>query len=112
MYDISNTIDIVSVIPFFIELGIGVIMAQNEELELLKLCRMLRIFRIAKISRHNENLRILVRTMMSSTGELMFMCTLIGLSIVVFSSACYLVENGQKDTKFTSIPRIGVLNFF
>ena len=65
LHDISNIIDIISVMPFFIELGVGVIMAQNEELELLKLCRMLRIFRIAKISRHNENLRILIRTMMS-----------------------------------------------
>ena len=51
---------------------------------------MLRIFRIAKIGRHNENLRTLSRTMYASGDEIAFMAGLLSLSIIIFSSLCYL----------------------
>lgn len=66
---------------------------------------MLRVFRIAKLSRHNSNLRVMISTMRNSTGELCFMLTLMALSILVFSSACYLAEKQVLNTKFTSIPQ-------
>ena len=56
----------------------------TEAIKILKLCRMLRIFRVAKIGRHNENLRIMMRTMAASSGEMAFMGTLIMMSIVIF----------------------------
>ena len=84
---------------------------------------MLRIFRIAKIGRHNENLRILSRTMYASGGEITFMASLLSLSIIIFSTICYLgqvkkgfcltcrfyfdaikVESHETNTAFTSIP--------
>ena len=60
-----------------------------------------RIFRVAKVSRHNANLRILVRydwiffflfeaniyrTIMSSMHEIAFLTTLLSLSILIFST--------------------------
>ena len=50
--DMSNFIDVLSVLPFFIELLINIFDHQSGdgEFRLLKLCRMLRIFRIAKVT--------------------------------------------------------------
>ena len=42
--------------------------------------------------------------MLSSTGELCFMITLLSLSVIIFSSACYIAEHGMEHTQFTSIP--------
>ena len=42
--------------------------------------------------------------MLDSVGELCFMLTLITLSIVIFSTACYLAEYKQQNTYFSSIP--------
>ena len=78
---------------------------------------MLRVFRIAKIGRHNENLRILIRTMYASGGEIAFMASLLSLSIIIFSTLCYLgnskiilnfvnflVESSDEKSEFSSIP--------
>ena len=68
----------------------------GEALKILKLCRMLRIFRVAKIGRHNENLRIMMRTMAHSSGEMAFMGTLIVLSIVIFRYILILFNSEQN----------------
>ena len=99
---ISIKIDVLTVTPFIVDL-ILLNSTSDTTLKLLKLCRMLRIIRVAKIGRHNENIRIMLRTMVSSRGEMAFMATLIILSSVIFSSLCYLAE-GSVDDSFKSIP--------
>ena len=87
----SSWIDIISVVPFLIE-----IFFKNgfnySDFEILRMARMLRIFRILKLMRHNENLRILIRTMKDSITEISFIFTSIAFTSILFGTAIYIVE--------------------
>ena len=63
---------------------------------------MLRIFRILKLMRHNENLRILIRTMNDSIGELSFILTSISFSAIAFGTATFLVEKDIPGANYES----------
>ncbi len=94
-----NTIDVVSIIPYFITLGTE--MAEDPDggkeakgggeqatsLAILRVIRLVRVFRIFKLSRHSKGLQILGQTLKASMREL-------GLLIFFFSSAssCFPVQ--------------------
>lgn len=114
--NMMNTIDVVSIIPYFITLGTE--MAEDPEggrevkgsgdqatsLAILRVIRLVRVFRIFKLSRHSKGLQILGQTLKASMRELGLLIFFLFIGVILFSSAVYFAEAEEKDSFFTSIP--------
>uniref|UniRef100_T1KBN6 BTB domain-containing protein n=1 Tax=Tetranychus urticae TaxID=32264 RepID=T1KBN6_TETUR len=118
--NIMNTIDVLSIIPFFMTLAT----ALNEEpdqpmdiyslhtektssgtsLVILRVIRLVRVFRIFKLSRHSKGLQILGMTLKSSMRELALLMFFLLIGVILFSSAVYYAEAGHEKSNFKSIP--------
>ncbi|KAG5267467.1 hypothetical protein AALO_G00222100 [Alosa alosa] len=115
--NMMNTIDLVSIIPYFITLGTeladdpGDIKAQEAKaggeatsLAILRVIRLVRVFRIFKLSRHSKGLQILGQTLKASMRELGLLIFFLFIGVILFSSAVYFAEAEEKESYFTSIP--------
>lgn len=104
---IMNMFDVVAILPFFISLIVQQTEGNCESAKKsgsLIFIRIMRVCRIFKLSKHSQGLRILGLTIKTSMHELgMFFFFLI-VAMVIFSSAVYYAEAGEKDTQLTSIP--------
>ncbi|XP_016409971.1 potassium voltage-gated channel subfamily A member 1-like [Sinocyclocheilus rhinocerous] len=114
--NMMNTIDVVSIIPYFITLGTE--MAEDPEggkeakgggeqatsLAILRVIRLVRVFRIFKLSRHSKGLQILGQTLKASMRELGLLIFFLFIGVILFSSAVYFAEAEEKVSFFTSIP--------
>lgn len=110
--NIMNTIDIVSIIPYFVTLGTelattpddDVNSSQNMSLAILRIIRLVRVFRIFKLSRHSKGLQILGQTLKASMRELGLLIFFLFIGVILFSSAIYFAEVDEPQTQFVSIP--------
>ncbi|KAG1936449.1 potassium voltage-gated channel subfamily A member 1 [Pimephales promelas] len=114
--NMMNTIDIVSIIPYFITLGTELAEdpdggkevkgggEQATSLAILRVIRLVRVFRIFKLSRHSKGLQILGQTLKASMRELGLLIFFLFIGVILFSSAVYFAEAEEKDSFFTSIP--------
>ncbi|XP_069488714.1 potassium voltage-gated channel subfamily A member 10 [Ambystoma mexicanum] len=108
--NIMNTIDIVSIIPYFVTLITELIQQteptgqQNMSLAILRIIRLVRVFRIFKLSRHSKGLQILGQTLKASMRELGLLIFFLFIGVILFSSAVYFAEVDEPQTQFTSIP--------
>ncbi|KAL3058254.1 hypothetical protein OYC64_010431 [Pagothenia borchgrevinki] len=110
--NIMNTIDIVSIIPYFVTLGTELATtpdedlnsSQNMSLAILRIIRLVRVFRIFKLSRHSKGLQILGQTLKASMRELGLLIFFLFIGVILFSSAIYFAEVDEPETHFVSIP--------
>ncbi|KAL6112534.1 kcna10 [Pungitius sinensis] len=110
--NIMNTIDIVSIIPYFVTLGTELATtpdedlnsSQNMSLAILRIIRLVRVFRIFKLSRHSKGLQILGQTLKASMRELGLLIFFLFIGVILFSSAIYFAEVDEPQTQFVSIP--------
>lgn len=99
-----NVIDLLAILPFYVELGLKNSSEQNFSLAFLRILRLVRVFRIFKLSRHSSGLQILGLTLRKSLRELGLLIFFLIIGVVIFSSMVYYAENGDEDTLFHSIP--------
>ena len=99
-----NVIDLLAILPFYVELGLKNSSEQNFSLAFLRILRLVRVFRIFKLSRHSSGLQILGLTLRKSLRELGLLIFFLAIGVVIFSSMVYYAENGDEETLFTSIP--------
>lgn len=101
-----NTIDLVSILPYFV----GLLFANkhfdnlNNARRMLTLFRVLRILRIFKLARHSTGLKSLGYTLRRSYKELGLLMMFLTIAVLLFSSLAYFAEKEEPDTKFASIP--------
>ena len=98
-----NIIDLLAILPFYVELGLKN-SEQNFSLAFLRILRLVRVFRIFKLSRHSSGLQILGLTLKKSLRELALLIFFLAIGVIIFSSMVYYAESGVEDTKFESIP--------
>ncbi|KAJ7998739.1 hypothetical protein DPEC_G00208000 [Dallia pectoralis] len=111
-HNIMNTIDIVSIIPYFVTMVTEVWTTpdedinsgQNMSLAILRIIRLVRVFRIFKLSRHSKGLQILGQTLKASMRELGLLIFFLFIGVILFSSAIYFAEVDEPQTQFVSIP--------
>ncbi|XP_029542715.1 potassium voltage-gated channel subfamily A member 10-like [Oncorhynchus nerka] len=111
-HDIMNTIDIVSIIPYFVTMvtelwttpDTDINSSQNMSLAILRIIRLVRVFRIFKLSRHSKGLQILGQTLKASMRELGLLIFFLFIGVILFSSAIYFAEVDEPQTQFVSIP--------
>ncbi|XP_023680309.2 potassium voltage-gated channel subfamily A member 1-like [Paramormyrops kingsleyae] len=107
--NIMNTIDIVSILPYFITLGTDLAQQQGNgqpamTFAILRIIRLVRVFRIFKLSRHSKGLQILGHTLKASMRELALLIFFLVIGVILFSSAVYFAEADEPTSQFTSIP--------
>ncbi|KAI7814150.1 potassium voltage-gated channel subfamily A member 1 [Triplophysa rosa] len=104
-----NSIDIVSILPYFITLGTDLAQQQGNgqqamSFAILRIIRLVRVFRIFKLSRHSKGLQILGHTLRASMRELALLIFFLVIGVILFSSAVYFAEVDEPSSQFTSIP--------
>lgn len=76
-----NIVDIVAVIPFFVDMFPTPVMVDS-----IRVFRLIRVSRVVKMARHSQNLRIMLITMRDSLEDLYFLLILLMFSTVIWST--------------------------
>ncbi|EYC03533.1 hypothetical protein Y032_0093g2642 [Ancylostoma ceylanicum] len=108
---IMNIVDLVAIIPFYLELGLtmfGIDVASLSDIKgallVVRVLRVLRVVRILKLGRYSSGMRTFALTLRSSARQLGMMGMVLSTGVVFFSTLLYFVEKDEEDTPFTSIP--------
>eukprot|EP00116_Pleurobrachia_bachei_P006669 sb/3466931/ len=104
-----NIIDLISIMPYYMELLIPKNKDSNGNLEnfgglvILRVLRLFRVLRVFKLSRHSKNMVAFGIALRASVAELLSLALFILIDIIVFASALYYCEMDVEGTKFDSI---------
>jgi len=99
-----NLIDVVVVVPFYVELLAGTVVSNFTVLRVLRLTR---LFRLVKLGKYFEALEIIVRVFRRCTKMFYVMGVYLILALCFSSAAMYYVESGKWDPITQSYLRTG-----
>lgn len=95
--DFMNVIDLLAVLPFYIELvaaaAMGVDDAGISALVFLRALRLFRVFRILKVSKYSRQLPVAIKALKMSGGGFFLAFFSISLFCILFSSAMFFAES-------------------
>ena len=107
----QNVIDVLSVMPFYIEAGLELSGVSFDRLSnvrgallTLRILRVLRVARIFKLAKYSGGLQSFGQTLRASYREIGMLMLFLSTTIVLFSTTVYFLEKDVADTPFTSIP--------
>ncbi|SPQ95969.1 unnamed protein product (mitochondrion) [Plasmodiophora brassicae] len=99
-----NMIDLIVIVPFYVELGLDSIALQSVTQSTAFVClRSLRVLRIVKLMRHLAWVPMLSAVLMKSRLPLAIMGFIFGIATLTLASMMYLAENAPG-SDFVSIP--------
>lgn len=106
MTSVLNIIDFIAIAPFFVNFFFSDQAKSNSSMSfaVLRVLRLVRVFRVFKLSRHSVGLQILGKTFRSSVQEFCLLIFFMAIALVLFASGMYFAEQGEPNSKFTSIP--------
>lgn len=87
-----NYIDVVSILPFYVDLIAG---GLETDLSVLRVLRLGRSLRLIKLSRYSRGIRLVTNAMEQSIDALQLFFFLLSIVMVVCSSAIYYTERGD-----------------
>eukprot|EP00002_Diphylleia_rotans_P000193 TRINITY_DN10099_c0_g3_i19.p1 TRINITY_DN10099_c0_g3~~TRINITY_DN10099_c0_g3_i19.p1 ORF type:complete len:992 (+),score=110.20 TRINITY_DN10099_c0_g3_i19:188-3163(+) len=91
MRSLPSIVDLVSILPFYIELAIT---SDAPGLAVLRVIRLARVFRMFRVSKVAENFQMIALTLLKSFDALLLLVLVISLEVVIFSSAIFYAERG------------------
>ncbi len=94
-------IDLLAIIPTYLEF----FFVGSHYLVVVRALRLLRVFRIFKLGHFLKEGAVITAALRASRVKITVFLVFILLLVVIIGSIMYLVEGGQDDTGFTSIPR-------
>ena len=97
-----GVIDLLSIIPTYLILFLP---GSYQSLMMIRALRLLRVFRIFKLAAYTRQGNFLVKALKDSVPKIVFFLFFIVLMVCIFGSVMYLVEGGQENSGFTSIPK-------
>ena len=97
VFSFYGIIDLISILPFYLN---QVIKVDGRFFRILRLFRLTRIF---KIGRKSKSLKVFTRALMSVKNELSFTLFLSVLTVLFSASDIYYLENEAQPDKFSSI---------
>ncbi|MEK9517760.1 MAG: ion transporter, partial [Flavobacteriaceae bacterium] len=97
IFSTYGLIDLISILPFYLN---QVIRVDGRFLRILRLFRLTRIF---KLGRDSSSLKLFVKALRGVKNELRFTLFLSALAILFSASAIYYLENEAQPDKFSSI---------
>ncbi|KAM4688907.1 potassium voltage-gated channel subfamily V member 1 [Discoglossus pictus] len=105
---ITNIIDIIAVLPFYITLIVEILYGESTELEnvgrIVQILRLMRSLRMLKLGRHSTGLKSLGMTIAQCYEEVGLLLLFLSVGISIFSALEYAVEFNVPDSTFTSVP--------
>ena len=109
--DTLNVIDLIAILPFFIEL---IVESSNDMSKsgMLRALRLIRVFRMLKVGRYLRWMRVFGKTLSASIAPLSMMMFIISISILLVSTLVYYAERGtwNSTTKMYERYQNGALN--
>lgn len=109
--DPMNIIDIISILPFYVELAL-MLLAADSMLELdLRFLRALRLFRMLKMGRFSSELQLLAEGLVRSKGSLLLLCATLVLGIIFYATLMWIVEMGTWNPESQCFARENEVNF-
>lgn len=100
MTSFYGIVDLLSCLPSYL----GLIFAGAHSLMVIRILRLLRMFRVLKMMSHVRGADIIMRGLLQSRAKISVFFFAVLLLAVLAGTLMYLVESGESDTHFTSIP--------
>jgi voltage-gated potassium channel len=94
-------VDLLALLPTYL----SVFFAGAQSLLVIRTLRLVRVFRIFKLTRYITEARALMSALRATRERITVFLVVVLTLILIIGSAMYLIEGGQPDTQFTSIPR-------
>merc|ERR1719253_1034819 len=91
-------VDILAILPFYLSSFVQV------DLRFVRILRLFRIFRLFRFGKMAESMKVMSLVVVASQNQLTLDLLILCLVVLVVSSIMYVIEQGQPNTKFTSIP--------
>lgn len=93
MTQVMNIIDVVAIVPFYIELATS----SGSSIAIVRVLRLARMLRIFKASKYNEGTKLLSQTIWRSLPALSLLFFFTALGVVLFGSLIYFMEGGKYE---------------
>ena len=97
MFSAFGLIDLISILPFYLNQFVKV------DGRFLRILRLFRLTRIFKLGRDSNSLKLFVKALKGVSNELKFTLFLSALAILFSASAIYYLEHEAQPEKFSSI---------
>lgn len=100
VFSFFGIIDLLAIIPTYLSL----FLTGAQAFVVIRILRLLRMFRLFKMMRHVSEANVLLLALKDSRAKItVFLMGVLGL-VVIFGTLIYIIEGGEPDTQFTSIP--------
>jgi len=93
--DALNVIDILAILPFYVELCLVVFVGGNVAVMDLRCLRALRLMRMMKMGRFSGDLQLMAEGLNRSRMSIALLCGTLLLGMVIFSVLMWIVERGD-----------------
>ena len=94
-------VDLLAVVPTYL----SILFAGSQSLLVIRAIRLVRIFRVFKLSRYLTEARALMIALRETRERITVFLVVVLTLVLIIGAAMYLIEGGQPETQFTSIPR-------
>ena len=94
-------VDFLAVIPTYLSL----FFAGSHSLIVIRALRLVRVFRVFKLTHYSSEALALMRALHETRQRITVFLVVVLALILIIGSTMYLVEGGQPNSEFTSIPR-------
>lgn len=96
-----GVVDLLAVLPTYLSL----FFPGAQSLLVIRTLRLVRIFRVFKLTRHLTEAHSLMIALRVTRARVTVFLVVVLTMILIIGAAMYLIEGGQPNTQFTSIPR-------
>eukprot|EP01063_Lacrimia_lanifica_P006575 TRINITY_DN1406_c0_g1_i1.p1 TRINITY_DN1406_c0_g1~~TRINITY_DN1406_c0_g1_i1.p1 ORF type:complete len:808 (+),score=220.19 TRINITY_DN1406_c0_g1_i1:211-2634(+) len=103
MLDPYTMIDVVSILPFYIDLILSGAGSGDVNLIFLRVIRLMRIFKMFKLGKYSRPFRMVLLVLINSVDALFLLVFLLFMSVILFSSLMWIAE--QSDSHFDNSTR-------
>lgn len=106
-----NIIDLVAILPFYIELVMVMVMNQGSLGIDLRFLRALRLTRMVKMGRHSSELQLMGEGIQRSQKSFVLLVFMLTLGLVLFSALIWISERGKWDADKQCFARENEVHF-
>jgi voltage-gated potassium channel len=96
-----GVVDLLAVIPTYL----SIFFAGSQSLLVIRALRLIRVFRVFKLTHYSSEARALMAALRETRQRITVFLVVVLTLLLIIGATMYLVEGGQPDTAFTSIPR-------
>ena len=100
-FSFFGIVDLVSILPTYLE----IFLTGSAHLIVIRILRLLRMFRVLKMAHHMGEANLLIAALRASRSKIAVFLFGVLTIVSIEGTLIYLIEGGEPDTGFTSIPQ-------